>query len=388
MKITAAYEGVVPIRSSIRNAWIDFSAMDCSIVAIVSDVIRDGKPVVGYGFNSNGRYSAGEILRRRILPRLMDAEPGSLLDERGELDPTKAWEVMMRNEKPGGHGERSVAVGVVDMALFDLASKIAGRPLYRWLSERYGDGQPDDSVFVYAAGGYYAPGKTLADLRDEMRGFLDLGYDVVKMKIGGADLPEDLRRIEAVLDVLDGDGSRLAVDVNGRFDLATALEYGRAIEPYGLFWYEEIGDPLDYRLNAVVAEHYTGRIATGENLFSLQDARNLIRYGGLRPDRDVIQVDPALSYGLTEYLRVQDMLRDHGWSSRRCIPHGGHQFSLHIAAALKLGGNESYPGEFQPTGGFADDAVVEKSRVGLTETPGIGFEGKAAFYKVLRDLHV
>ncbi|WP_181764135.1 mandelate racemase/muconate lactonizing enzyme family protein [Streptomyces albidus (ex Kaewkla and Franco 2022)] len=387
MKITAVYEGTVPISSSIRNAWIDFSAMDCSIVAIVSDVIRDGKPVVGYGFNSNGRYSAGEILRRRILPRLMDAETGSLLDEQGELDPAKAWEIMLRNEKPGGHGERSVAVGVVDMALFDLASKIADRPLYQWLSDRYGDGDPDDSVFVYAAGGYYAPGKSLSDLQDEMRGFLDLGYDVVKMKIGGADLAEDLRRIEAVIDVLDGDGSRLAVDVNGRFDLATALEYARAIEPYGLFWYEEIGDPLDYRLNAVVAENYSGRIATGENLFSLQDARNLIRYGGLRPDRDIIQVDPALSYGLVEYLRIQDMLRQHGWSSRRCIPHGGHQFSLHIAAALKLGGNESYPGEFQPTGGFADDAVVEKSQVGLTHTPGIGFEGKAAFYKVLRELH-
>ncbi|MEK8173738.1 enolase C-terminal domain-like protein [Streptomyces sp. M19] len=179
---------------------------------------------------------------------------------------------------------------------------------------------------------------------------------------------EDLRRIEAVIDVLDGDGSRLAVDVNGRFDLATALAYGRAIEPYGLFWYEEIGDPLDYHLNATVAEHYSGPIATGENLFSLQDTRNLIRYGGLRPDRDTLQVDPALAYGLVEYLRIQDMLRRHGWSSRRCVPHGGHQFSLHIAAALKLGGNESYPGEFQPTGGFADDAVVEKSRVGLTDT--------------------
>ncbi|KPC84777.1 MULTISPECIES: mandelate racemase/muconate lactonizing enzyme family protein [Streptomyces] len=387
MKITNVYEGVVPISSSIRNAWIDFSSMDCSIVAIESDVIRDGKPLVGYGFNSNGRYSAGEILRRRILPRLLNAEPGSLLDEQGGLDPAKAWDVMMRNEKPGGHGERSVAVGVVDMALFDLASKIEGKPLYQYLSERHGDGQPDDSVFVYAAGGYYAPGKTLTDLQDEMRGFLDLGYDVVKMKIGGADLAEDLRRIEAVIDVLDGDGSRLAVDVNGRFDLNTALEYGRAIEPYGLFWYEEIGDPLDYHLNATVAEHYKGSIATGENLFSLQDARNLIRYGGMRPDRDTLQFDPALSYGLTEYLRIQDMLRQHGWSSRRCIPHGGHQFSLHIAAALKLGGNESYPGEFQPTGGFADDAVVEKSRVGLTDTPGIGFEGKAAFYKVLRDLH-
>lgn len=387
MRITSVHEGVVPISSSIRNAWIDFSSMDCSIVAVVSDVIRDGKPVVGYGFNSNGRYSAGDILKRRVIPRLMAADPESLLADDGQLDPAKAWDVVMTNEKPGGHGERSVAVGVMDMALFDLASKIAEQPLYRWLSDRYGDGTPDDKVFVYAAGGYYAPGKTLADLQDEMRRFLDSGYRVVKMKIGGADLAQDLRRIQAVIDVLDGEGSRLAVDVNGRFDLSTALEYARAIEPYGLFWYEEIGDPLDYQLNATISEHYRGPIATGENLFSLQDARNLIRYGGMRPDRDYIQVDPALSYGLTEYLRVQDMLAQHGWSSRRCIPHGGHQFSLHIAAALKLGGNESYPGEFQPTGGFADGAVVQDSYVGLTDTPGIGFESKAAFYKVLRELH-
>jgi L-alanine-DL-glutamate epimerase-like enolase superfamily enzyme len=387
VKIISAFEGVVPISSSIRNAWIDFSAMDCSIVALVSDVVVDGEPVVGYGFNSNGRYSAGEILRRRVLPRLMAAPADSLLAEDGQLSPARAWDAMMRNEKPGGHGERSVAVGVVDMALHDLVAKIAGQPLYRWLSDRHGDGRPDDSVFVYAAGGYYAPGKTLGDLQDEMRRFLDAGYTVVKMKIGGADLAEDLRRIEAVLEVLDGDGSRLAVDVNGRFDLSTALEYGRAIEPYGLFWYEEVGDPLDYALNATLSEHYRGPIATGENLFSLQDARNLIRYGGMRPDRDYIQVDPALSYGLTEYLRIQDMLAQHGWSSRRCVPHGGHQFSLHIAAALKLGGNESYPGEFQPTGGFADDAVVSGSRVTLDDRPGIGFEGKANFYEVLRDLH-
>ena len=387
MKIVSVHEGVVPISSSIRNAWIDFSSMDCSIVAVVSDVMRDGEPVVGYGFNSNGRYSAGEILRRRIIPRLLEADPESLLAEDGQLDPTRAWKFVMNNEKPGGHGERSVAVGVVDMALFDLAAKIAGQPLYRWLSDRYGDGDPDNKVFVYAAGGYYAPGKALSDLQDEMQRFLDHGYRVVKMKIGGASLAEDLQRIDAVLEVLDGDASRLAVDVNGRFDLRTALEYGKAIEPYGLFWYEEVGDPLDYQLNAIVSEHYRPPIATGENLFSLQDARNLIRYGGMRPDRDYIQVDPALSYGLTEYLRIQEMLKQHGWSSRRCVPHGGHQFSLHIAAALKLGGNESYPGEFQPTGGFADGAVVQDSYVGLTDVPGIGFESKAAFYEVLRGLH-
>jgi L-alanine-DL-glutamate epimerase-like enolase superfamily enzyme len=387
MRIVSAHEGVVPISSSMSNAFIDFSTMDCSVLALVSDVVVGGEPVVGYGFNSNGRYSAGEILRRRVLPRLLEADPDSLLDEDGGLAPGAAWDVVMRNEKPGGHGERSVAVGVVDMALHDLAAKVEGVPLHRWIADHYGDGGSDESVFVYAAGGYYAPGKTLGDLQDEMRGFLDAGYEVVKMKIGGADLAEDLRRIEAVLEVLDGDGSRLAVDVNGRFDLDTALAYGRAIDPYGLFWYEEVGDPLDYHLNATLAEHYRGPIATGENLFSLQDARNLVRHGGLRPDRDWIQVDPALSYGLVEYVRIQEMLAQHGWSSRRCIPHGGHQFSLHIAAALRLGGNESYPGEFQPTSGFADDAVVEGGRVRLDDRPGIGLEGKAAFHRVLRELH-
>lgn len=387
MKIVSAHVGTIPISSSMRNAYIDFSKMDCTILALVSDVIVDGKPLVGYGFNSNGRYNASAILQDRILPRLLNAPAEALLDEQGSLSPEKAWDLMMSNEKPGGHGERSVAVGVADMALHDLAAKIEGVPLYRWISDNYGDGNPDKDVFVYAAGGYYAPGKTIEDLQNEMRGFLDAGYEVVKMKIGGTDLADDLQRIEAVIKVLGGDGSRLAVDVNGKFDLHTALEYAKAIEPYNLFWYEEIGDPLDYALNATVSEHYAPPIATGENLFSLQDARNLIRYGGMRPDRDIIQVDPALTYGLVEYRRVQQMLEQHGWSSRRCIPHGGHQFSLHIAAALHLGGNESYPGEFQPTGGFTDDAVISGSRVAPGELPGIGLEGKAEFYKVLRNLH-
>jgi D(-)-tartrate dehydratase len=387
MRIVEIAEGVVPISSAIRNAWIDFSSMDSSIVAVVSDVVRDGRPLVGYGFSSNGRYSVGEILRRRMIPRLLEAPPEQLLNRQGDnFDPARAWDLMMTNEKPGGHGERCVAVGVLDMALFDLAAKVAGQPLYRFLSQQYGDGRPDERVFVYAAGGYYAPGKTTGDLQDEMRRFLDLGYTVVKMKIGGASLAEDLERIEAVLDVV-GEGQRLAVDVNGRFDLATALEYAQAIEPYDLFWYEEVGDPLDYQLNATLCEHYPGRVATGENLFSLQDTRNLLRYGGLRPDRDVIQVDPVLSYGLVEYLRIQEMMKRKGWSSRQCIPHGGHQFSLHIAAALKLGGNESYPGEFFPTGGFADNAVVSNSKVSLTQSPGIGFEEKAELYKVFRELH-
>ena len=385
MKITSIQEKTVSIASAIRNAYIDFSKMTVSVLALETDVVRDGRRVVGYGFNSNGRYAQGGLLRERFIPRLAEAAPAALLDASGDnLDPFKIWDTVMRNEKPGGHGERSVAVGVIDMAVWDAVAKIAGRPLYRLLAERCGR-TPADDVFVYAAGGYYYPGKDDAQLLAEMRGYLDRGYSVVKMKIGGAPLDEDRRRIEAVLGIL-GPGQRLAVDANGRFDLDTAIAYAKALSGYGLFWYEEPGDPLDFELQAVLRNYYDGPMATGENLFSMQDARNLVRYGGMRPDRDWLQFDCALSYGLVEYLRTLAMLRQHGWSPSRCIPHGGHQMSLNIAAGLGLGGNESYPDLFQPFGGFPDGVPVEDGYVTMPELPGIGFEGKSDLYAVMRAL--
>ncbi|WP_299392760.1 mandelate racemase/muconate lactonizing enzyme family protein [Pelagibius sp.] len=379
-------ETVVPIKSDLRNAYIDFSQMTVSVVALVTDVVRDGKPVVGYGFNSNGRYAPSGLLRERFIPRLRNAEPLSLLDaERETLDPFRIWDCLMANEKPGGHGERSVAVGVLDMAVWDAVSKIAGVPLYRLVAERYRQGEADDKVFVYAAGGYYYPDKGLKGLQDELQSYLDRGYSVCKMKIGGAPLLEDLKRIEAAIEVV-GAADRLAVDANGRFDLDTAIAYARALEPLGLFWYEEAGDPLDYALQATLADYYSGPMATGENLFSHQDARNLLRYGGMRADRDWLQFDCALSYGLVEYLRTLEVMKAQGWSPRRCIPHGGHQLSLNIAAGLGLGGNESYPDVFWPFNGFAEDCAVEDSYVGLPDAAGIGFERKPELFAVMRQL--
>jgi len=386
MRIVDIREKTVSLASPIANAYIDFSKMTCSVVALVTDVMRDGRRVVGYGFNSNGRYGQGALMRERFIPRLREADPGSLVDaERDNLDPLSLWAAMMVNEKPGGHGERSVAVGTIDMAVWDAVAKIEGKPLFRLLAERYGGGPPDDKVWVYAAGGYYYPGKDLGALKDEMRSYRARGYRVVKMKIGGAPLAEDLRRIEAVLSVV-GEGRNLAVDANGRFDLKTALAYAEALEPYGLFWYEEAGDPLDYALQAELCRYYAGATATGENLFSHQDARNLLRYGGMRPERDWLQFDCALSYGLVEYLRTLDVLKEEGWSARRVVPHGGHQMSLNIAAGLHLGGNESYPDVFQPFGGFADDVAVEDGYVALPEIPGVGFEAKANLWAVMKEL--
>jgi L-alanine-DL-glutamate epimerase-like enolase superfamily enzyme len=387
MRIVDIREKTVSIASPIANAYIDFSKMTCSAVAVITDVIRDGKPVIGYGFNSNGRYGQGALMRDRFLSRVLEADPNTLIDhENDNLDPFAIWKTLMTNEKPGGHGERSVAVGTIDMAVWDAVAKIAGVPLWRLLADRYRNGIADEKVWVYAAGGYYYPGKDHSKLQAEMRSYLDRGYKVVKMKIGAVPLEDDLRRIEAVLEVV-GDGRRLAVDANGRFDVHTAIAYAKVMRPYGLFWYEEAGDPLDYALQAELAAHYDGPMATGENLFSHQDARNLLRYGGMRADRDYLQFDCALSYGLVEYLRTLEVMKSLGWSSRRVVPHGGHQMSLNIAAGLHLGGNESYPDVFQPFGGFADDIAVEDGYVRLPDTPGVGFEKKAELYKLFRQLH-
>src|SRR5207253_9266122 len=203
-----------------------------SVVALVTDVVRDGKPVVGYGFNSNGRYGQGALMRDRFFPRLIEAEPKMLLDEsRDNLDPFRIWATLMKNEKPGGHGERSVAVGTIDMAVWDAVAKIAGKPLFRLLAERH-KRAANPRVFVYAAGGYYYPGKGIEQLRGEMRSYLDRGYTVVKMKIGNS-IAEDRPRIEAVLKELDGK-ARLAVDANGRLSLEDAIAYAKMLRDYPL----------------------------------------------------------------------------------------------------------------------------------------------------------
>jgi D(-)-tartrate dehydratase len=385
VRIEAIREIVAPMRGEIRNAYIDFTKMTATVVAVVTNVTRNGRRVIGYGFNSNGRYAANGILRDRMIPRIMEADARDLVNDDGSnLDPHRIWQLMMANEKPGGHGERSVAVGTVDMALWDAVAKIEDKPLYQVLAERYRNGQVDEKVWVYAAGGYYSPGKDLSALQNELRGYIDLGYRTVKMKIGGAPLDDDIRRIEAALGVVDGDGQRLCVDANGRFDESEAIAYGEALAPYNLRWYEEAGDPLDYDLQAKLAAVYDPPMATGENLFSHQDAQNLLRYAGMRPEKDVLQFDCALSYGLVEYLRTLEVLKRHGWSWRQVVPHGGHQMSLNIAAGLGLGGNESYPGIFQPFGGFADTIPIEDGYARLPDAPGVGFELKHELISLMR----
>lgn len=384
MKIVTIRDAVAPIPSPMRNSVISFDKMTISVVAVETDVIRDGKPVVGFGFCSNGRYAQSGIIRDRLIPRILEADAASLIDEKADnIDPHAVWAAMMSNEKPGGHGDRAVGVAAIDMAVWDAVAKIAEVPLWKLLSDRYNGGQYDEKVLVYSGGGYYYPGKEKEGLQDEMRRCQELGYRLLKMKVGGADLETDRRRIEWVMELV-ASGDDLAVDANGRLSLEEALAYCRMAEDFGLVWFEEPCDPLDYLAHAVLAEEVSVPIATGENLFSVQDFRNLIRYGGLRADKDSLQPDPALCYGLTETLRVLDMAGKAGWSRRQFVPHGGHQLGLNMAAGLQLGGAESYPGVFQPYGGFADSIPVVDSYTRPQDAPGIGMELRAKQYADLK----
>jgi L-alanine-DL-glutamate epimerase-like enolase superfamily enzyme len=385
MRIVDIRERAIPLKSDLKNSSFDFSEMTTSVVAVVTDVVRGGRPVAGFAFNSTGRYACGAQMRERFIPRILRADPKSLLDPGGDnLDPEKILDAMRQREKIGGDAERSIGIGTIEVAVWDAVAKIADKPLHQVLAERYGNGTVPDRMFCYVGGGWYWPGQTIKDLQDEMRRHLDAGYTMVKMKVGGLPLAEDCRRIEAVMSVL-GD-AKLAVDANGKFDRAESLAYAKGLAPFGLRWFEEPCHPLDFALYAEIATAYDGPLAGGENLYSTEDVQNFARFGGMRADRDIIQVDPPQAYGIAQYARTVAMLETEGWSRASLFPHGGNQMSLAIAAGFGLGGAESYPGVFGAFGGFADDAEVEGGTITLSDRPGIGFEGQAALYRLMKEL--
>jgi L-alanine-DL-glutamate epimerase-like enolase superfamily enzyme len=325
-------------------------------------------------------------MRARFIPRVLAADPATLVDSSGEnLDPEKIFACMMRREKAGGHSERSIAIGTIEVALWDAIAKIADKPLHTLLAERFSRGKITDKVFCYVGGGWYWPGQTIKDLQDEMRRHIGAGYTMVKIKVGGLPLDQDLRRLEAVLEVV-GSGEHLAVDANCKFDRNEALSYAKALAPFKLRWFEEPCDPLDFALFAELASIYQPPLATGENLYSTQDVENLVRFGGFRPGRDIIQIDPPQAYGIGQYAKTVEMLSRRGWPRTSLFPHGGNQMSLAIAGGFGLGGAESYPGVFGDFGGFADDARIENGAISLSDRPGIGFEGQARLFRIMREL--
>jgi len=386
MRITRIVERSVPLQTRLSNARSDFSQMTTTVVAVVSDVMRDGKPLVGHAFNSFGRYACGEQIRERIAPRILSAPPHSLLEtDHSNFDPFAIARCGQHRERRGGYAERSIPMGTLDVAVWDLVAKIAGQPLHRLLAERFNAGAVATRVPTYVGGGWYFPGQTTADLREEMQRHRDAGYTMIKMKIGGLTIAEDCRRIEAILSVM-GAGRHLAVDASCCFDRAQALAMAHAIAPYELRWFEEPCDSLEYAAFAELAAAYDGPLATGENMACAVELDHFLSYSGFRADRDVIQIDPPLAFGITEYLKVLETAERHGFTRRSMYPHGGNLMCLHLAGGLGLGACESYPDTFGIFSGFGDEVAIEAGYASLPQSPGIGFEQQPELYRVMREL--
>lgn len=385
MRIVDVRERLIPL-SRYADASLAWSELTTSIVAIETDVIRDGKPVIGYGYASVGRYGQGGLIRERFAPRLLRAAPGLLTNERGELDPLLAWSVMMRGEKLGGHGERCVAVGALDMAIWDAAAKIAGLPLHQYLAG-YLDLAVSASprVRLYASGGYLYPTRDLFRLSEEIRQLADLGYGQIKIKIGQTDFAHDRQRIDVAARLISGP-ENLAVDAMNAYDPVQSVEVAMALAPLGLRWFEDVCDPLDFATQARLSELYAPALASGEALFSLAEAKLLEAHGGVRADRDILVFDPVHCYGLCGYLQIVRFFTSRGWSARSFWPHGGQLFALHIAAALGLGGGEITPLAFHPFNGLFDGAQLVDGAVSLPDLAGIGFESAGPIWSILRSI--
>jgi L-alanine-DL-glutamate epimerase-like enolase superfamily enzyme len=389
LKILAIHEQTVPLAAPMRNASVAYDTMTASALAVVSDCMMNGEPVVGFAFDSIGRYGKGGLLRDRFIPRLLAASPGALLDSRGRIDPDAAVAALMENEKDGGHGERPGAVGLIDAALWDLRAKLEAKPLWRVLAERAGQRAPGQTPTfdVYGSCGHFRPGRGTAELDGlarEVQAARAAGFSTIKIKLGGRNTEDDLARTRVALAA--GEGVRVAVDVNGKLDAAIESAWLQAMASLDVAWVEEPASPLDYLRLSKIAASTPVPLATGENLFSLDDARNLLRYGGLRPDRDLIQIDISLSYGVGEYLRIVSEFEAAGWPRAAFAPHAGHLFAAQAVAGLALGCHESASDLSLPFGGLWDGAAITGGRAAACEAPGVGFELKNSLYQWLKPL--
>jgi hypothetical protein len=364
--------------SPIRNAFIDFSKMTLSLVAVVTDVIRDGKPVVGYGFNSNGRYGQGGPDPRalRAAPARGRRRQPARRQRRQPRSRTRSGRCMMTNEKPGGHGERSVAVGTIDMAVWDAVAKIAGQPLHACWPSVTATARPTRGCSSTRPAATTTPARASTGC-GEMQGYLDRGYTRRQ--------DEDRRRAA---------GTRTAPHRGGAAMLGPGPAAGggcqRPLRPA-----EDRRSPTPRRCASTRCSG-TRKPATRSTTRCRPSWRALRRADGDRrepvldagraqpdplrrhaPDRDWLQFDCALSYGLVEYLRTLDMLKD----ARLVAP------PLHAARrAPDVAEHRRRPGpgrQRELPGPVPALRRLPRRRAGgerprhLPPLPGIGFEGKA-----------
>jgi D-arabinonate dehydratase len=343
----------------IRNGKHIYAQVSVGLIKIQTD---DGVTGIGIG-------GAGEIERAtvaRLTPELIGEDP---------INVERLWHKMWVPKLIGRRGLTTRAISALDIALWDIRAKVAGLPLYKLL------GGYRDRVPTYIAGGYYAEGKGLKELAEEMETNLAMGARAVKMKIGGVSIREDVERVKVVRQTI-GPDVKLMVDANCAYRHYEAIQIAKRIEEYDIFWFEEPVAPDDYAGHRKVAEATTIPIATGENEYTRYGFRDLIAHHSAA----IFNADAKILGGVTEFMKVAALAQAHDLD---IAPHGSQDIHVHLVAAIANGLIlEYYPESVDPLRvtmyehnlTLNDDGTVSPPNV-----PGIGIEPN---YQVLAPYRV
>ncbi len=296
-----------PRHKPIRNGKHVYTHAGLGLLKIHTD-----EGVTGVGIGATGDVVGASIDAFKAL--LIGQDP---------LNHERIWTSLWVPKLVGRRGLTTRAISAIDIALWDLKGKVAGISLARLL------GGFADRVPTYIAGGYYEEGKGLKELAGEMEQNVLMGAKAVKMKIGGADIAEDVARVAAVRKAI-GPDVKLMVDANCAYRFYEAIRIAKRIEDYDIFWFEEPVAPDDYAGHAKIAQATSIPIATGENEYTRYGFRDLIAHGGVA----ILNADAVILGGVTEFMKVAAYAQAHDLD---VAPHGDQNVHVHLVAAISNG---------------------------------------------------
>lgn len=380
--ISSVRHGIIALDAPLYDATVAYGELPVVVVAIESSELRGGAPVTGYGVSPIGWHAPEDVLTRRLLPRLRAIETGDLFAQDGTFDPRPARELLVAHEPPGADAGRDLAAATVETALWDLAAKLDNQPLYRSLAERFAGGREAVPVAVTAACGYYSLDPAHPPISSEITRLQELGFRDFEVRVGGLALDHDLEPLARAAQQVGG-ANHLAVNAACGLDEDLAIEYAEALAERGLRWFAEPGDPLDYELFEELSDVHPAPLAAGGRLTCVAEVRNLLRYSALRPERDLLLIDPA-AMGVGALLDTLGILPDHGWRRGSVVAAGGVPlFALQVAAGLGLAGSVAAPLAFPPFGDLGPGVAVADGKAAPPTAPGIGFETHPALFEAL-----
>lgn len=336
--------------------------------------VRTDAGIVGIGEISTGPQAAVCKLLHDMAPVIMGMDPLAI---------DAVWERLfsITVPRPGGLGgwdglppplarnlrpQFMAAMAGIDIALWDIAGKAVGKPVFRLL------GGTRTDVHTYAVGGFYEEGAQLSACAEELAGYVAKGFRSVKLKSGAFSLADEIARARAVREAI-GPDIQFMLDMNAPYDVDTCIRFAREVSRYDIYWLEE---PLHWYLQppdyVTLAKAIPIPLAHGEREWHRFRVRDFIDAGAIR----FVQFDCTRYAGFSEALRIARHAQEKGVL---IAPHSAAHIQAHIASAFgdaafgaeSSGDDRNHPIHHRI---FHGGAAHRGGRVHLTEAPGFGLE--------------